>query len=61
MVYKGYNINKVSSYIFSGYGNKNGYFWNVNKNCKNVRFGTLKEAKEWVNNAIAKQALAKTI
>ena len=48
MVYKGYNINKVSSYIFSGYGNKNGYFWNVNKNCKNVRFDTLKEAKEWV-------------
>ena len=50
MVYKGYNINKVSSYIFSGYGNKNEYFWNVNKNCKNVRFNTLKEAKEWVNN-----------
>ena len=57
MTYKGYKINKVSRYIFSGYDNSDGYVWNVNKNCKNVFFGTLKEAKEWVNNAIRKEEI----
>ena len=57
MTYTGYKINKVSRYIFSNYDNKDGYFWNVNKNCKNVLFSTLKEAKEWVNNAIRKEKI----
>jgi hypothetical protein len=61
MKYKGYNINKVSRYIFSGYDNSDGYFWNVNKNCKNVRFNTLKEAKEWVNNVIRKEKILEEI
>lgn len=51
------SFNVLSRYIFSGYDNRDGYFWNVNKNCKNVRFNTLKEAKEWVNNAIRKEKI----
>ena len=53
MKYKGYNIGKISRYICNGYGNTNGYYWNVNKNGQNRRFDTQKEAKEWINVQIA--------
>jgi hypothetical protein len=52
MKYKGYNIGKLSRYIVTGFSNKSGYVWNVNKDEKNVRFNTLKEAKEYINKQI---------
>ena len=32
MKYKGFNIDKVSRYIFNGFDNTAGYYWNVNFN-----------------------------
>ena len=52
MKYKGYNIGKLSRYIVTGFSNKSGYVWNVNKDEKNVHFNTLKEAKEYINKQI---------
>lgn len=52
MKYKGYNIGKLSRYIVTGFSDKSGYVWNVNKDEKNVHFNTLKEAKEYINKQI---------
>lgn len=53
MRYKGYNIGKLSRYIYEG--GRDGYYWNVNKDGRNVCFNTLREAKEWINKQINKQ------
>lgn len=53
MIYKGFKINKVSRYIFHGFDSTEGYYWNVNFNFQNVHFGTLKEAKAFVNNKLS--------
>ena len=50
MRYKGYNIGKLSRYIYEG--GRDGYYWNVNKDGRNVCFNTLREAKEWINEKI---------
>lgn len=50
MKYKGYNIGKISRYIYNGYSGREGYYWNVNKDGNNRLFPTLREAKEWVNS-----------
>lgn len=55
MKYKGYNIGKVSRYIFHGFGNKEGHYWNVNFNQRNALFHTLREAKAFINNKLVKQ------
>jgi len=52
MKYKGYNIDKLSRYIVTEFSNKSGYVWNVNKDGKNVRFDTLRGAKEYINKQI---------
>lgn len=53
MKYKGYNIGKLSRSVYEG--GRDGYWWNVNKDGKNRLFGTLKLAKEWINEQVAKQ------
>lgn len=56
MKYKGYDISKVSKYIMHGFDySVEGYYWNVNKDLKNVHFDTLREAKEWINNKLSVQ------
>lgn len=50
MRYKGYNIGKLSRYIYEG--GRDGYYWNVNKDGRNVCFNTLREAKEWINKQV---------
>ncbi len=54
MKYKGYNIGKLSRYIYEG--GRDGYYWNVN-NGRNVCFNTLREAKEWINKQVNEQQL----
>lgn len=55
MKYKGFNIGKVSKYIFHGFDDSDGYYWNVNKDLKNVHFDTLREAKDYINNKLSVQ------
>lgn len=52
MNYKGFKIEKASRYVFHGFDNSKGYYYNVNYNFKNARFDTLREAKEFVNNIL---------
>ena len=52
MIYKGFKINKVSRYIFHGFNNANGWYWNVCFNFQNAHFDTLKEAKDFVNSKL---------
>ena len=52
MKYKGYNIGKLSRYIFEG--GRDGYYWNVHKDGHNVCFRTQREAKEWINKQVNK-------
>ena len=52
MIYKGFNIGKVSREIFHGYDGRPGFYWNVNKDGENRRFNTLREAKEYINTKI---------
>lgn len=52
MKYKGYNIGKLSRSVFEG--GREGSFWNVNKDGRNVCFDTLREAKEWINKRVNK-------
>lgn len=54
MIYKGFKIGKVSRYIFHGFDNTTGYYWNVNFNYQNRLFRTLKEAKDFVNNQLSR-------
>ena len=53
MKYKGYKIGKISRYLY-GCGRDDQYFWNVNKDYKNVCFTSLRKAKEWINEQINK-------
>ena len=53
MKYKGYNIGKLSRSVYEL--GREGYWWNVNKDGKNRLFGTLKLAKEWINEQINKK------
>lgn len=50
MKYKGYNIGKLSRSVYEC--GLEGYWWNVNKDGKNRLFGTLKLAKEWINEQV---------
>lgn len=52
MKYKGFNIGKVSKYIFHRFDDSEGYYWNVNHNYQNVHFDTLKEAKYFINSKL---------
>jgi len=52
MKYKGFEIGKVSRYIFNGFDNSDGYYWNVNFNFQNACFNTLKEAKAFIDNRL---------
>lgn len=54
MKYKGFNINKAGKYIFHGFNNSEGYYWNVNWNMRNVHFDTLREAKDFINTKLVK-------
>ena len=50
--YKGYKIGKVSRYLYGGRDDQ--YYWNVNKDYKNVCFTSLRKAKQWINEQINK-------
>ena len=52
MEYKGYKIEKISRYLYGGRNDQ--YFWNVNKDYKNVCFTSLRQAKRWINEQINK-------
>lgn len=52
MEYKGYKIGKISRYLYGGRTDQ--YFWNVNKDYKNVCFTSLRQAKRWINEQINK-------
>jgi len=60
MTYKGFNIGKVSKYIFHGFDDSEGYYWNVNKDLKNVHFDTLQEAKKYINKRLLDNETDKT-
>lgn len=50
MTYKGYSITK--EYYVPYLMGSDRHRWLVFKNCRNVWFNTLREAKEWVNKQI---------
>ena len=53
MIYKGYKIEKTSNALWGG--SPESVCWNVNKDGKNIRFDTLREAKQWINAKIINQ------
>lgn len=62
MRYKGYNIGKLSRYICHGFDySVKGFYWNVNKDGRNVRFESLRLAKEWINEQIASKLQANEV
>jgi len=59
MKYKGYNIGKLSRSVYEL--GREGYWWNVNKDGRNVHFDTLREAKEWINKQNASKLQANEV